>query len=192
MVLRVSGKNLDIGEALRQQIVSRIEGIMSRFVDGDYKGSVTVSKDGNGFRSDCIFYLPAGVNLEATGVANDAYASFDQTVGTLEKRLRRYQERLKTKMSNATARGKAAFTGAYTFFEAPSDEIEEEQEYHPVVIAETTQELEILAVSEAVLQLDMTGAPVLVFQHAGTGRVNVVYRRGDGAIGWVDSPPNNS
>lgn len=192
MVLRVSGKNLDIGEALRGQIESRIDGVMSRFVDGNYKGHVTVSKDGNGFRSDCVFYLPAGITLEATGVAGDAYVSFDQTVAKLEKRLRRYKDRLKAKMTNALARTGAELQGAYTFFEAPNEEAPDEKEYHPVVIAETTRELERLAVSEAVLQLDMTGAPVLVFQHAGTGRLNVVYRRQDGAIGWVDSPPHNA
>ncbi len=192
MALRVSGKNLDIGEALRGQIESRIDSVLARFVDGNYKGHVTVSKDGNGFRSDCILYLPAGITLEATGVAGDAYASFDNTVAKLEKRLRRYKSRLKDKLANATARGtEAALRGAYTFFEAPGEETDEE-EYHPVVIAETTEALVRLAVSEAVIQLDMTGAPVLVFQHAGTGRVNVVYRRQDGAIGWVDSPPNNA
>jgi ribosomal subunit interface protein len=192
MVLRVSGKNLDIGEALRGQIESRIHGVMTKFVDGNYKGHVTVSKDSQGFRSDCVFYLPAGITLEATGMAHDAYASFDQTISKLEKRLRRYKDRLKMKMTNLSARGEAALKGAFTFFEAPDEEVIDEQEYHPVVIAETTAALERLAVSEAVIQLDMTGAPVLVFQHAGTGRVNVVYRRQDGAIGWVDSPPHNA
>lgn len=192
MVLRVSGKNLDIGEALRGQIETRIREVMDRFVDRDYKGHVTVAKDGNGFRSDCVFYLPAGITLEATGVAGDAYASFDQTIAKLEKRLRRYKDRLKTKILNGNARAEASLKGAFTVFEAPSEDSPDSQEYHPVVIAENTEYLERLAVSEAVAQLDMTGAPVLVFQHAGTGRVNVVYRRQDDAIGWIDSSPTSA
>jgi len=154
---------------------------------------VTVSKDGAGFRSDCVLHLPSGITLEATGMAGDAYASFDQTVARIEKRLRRYKDRLKAKViGTASNRVDGVLQGSYTFFEAPSDAEGDDTEYHPVVIAESKVALDRLAVSEAVVQLDMTGAPVLVFQHAGTGRVNVVYRRQDGAIGWVDSPPDGA
>lgn len=191
MVLRVSGKNLDIGEALRGQIETRVDAVLARYFDGKYTGHVTVSKDGSGFRSDCVLHLPSGITLEATGMAGDAYASFDQTVARIEKRLRRYKDRLKAKViGTASNRVDGVLQGSYTFFEAPSD-ADDDTEYHPVVIAESKAALDRLAVSEAVVQLDMTGAPVLVFQHAGTGRVNVVYRRQDGAIGWVDSPPDN-
>jgi len=122
--------------------------------------------------------------LEASGAAQDAYASFDQTAGRIENRLRRYKQRLKGRSGSPGSRGEAS----YSVLAAPDDESIEEEGYHPMVIAETTKPLHAFSVSDAVMQLDMTGAPALVFIHASTGRVNVVYRRGDGAIGWVDPP----
>jgi hypothetical protein len=101
--------------------------------------------------------------------------------------LRRYKRRLKDKQV-APERREAVVQSAYSVLEAPGEDEEPDGEYHPVVIAETTKPLHRMAVSEAVTELDLTGAPVLVFHHAGTGRVNVVYRRRDGAIGWIDPP----
>lgn len=189
MTLRVSGKNLDIGEALRTQVEERVASALSKYFDGDYTGHVTVAKDGIGFRTECVLHLSSGVTLEASGAAPDAYASFDQTAGRIEKRLRRYKRRLKGRPNGASGRDGGAVESAYSIIEAPGEEPrEEEGEFHPVVIAETTKSLHRLSVSEAVVELDMTGAPVVVFLHAGTGRLNVVYRRRDGAIGWVDPP----
>ena len=186
MTLRVSGKNLDIGEALRSQVQARMAGALAKYFDGGYSGHVTVTRDGGGFRTDCVLHLTSGMTLEASGAAGDAYASFDQTADRIENRLRRYKQRLKDKS------GAGARTGGvevpYAVFEAPTDETVEDEGYHPIVVAETTKPLHTLSVSDAVMQLDLTGAAALVFIHASTGRVNVVYRRGDGAIGWVDPP----
>jgi ribosomal subunit interface protein len=161
---------------------------LTKYFDGSFKGHVTVTRDGTGFRTDCVLHLPTGMTLEASGAASDAYASFDQTAERIERRLRRYKQRLK---EHALARNgrDAALEAPYAVFEAPTDESVQEEGYHPVVIAETTKPLHRLSVSDAVLRLDLTGAPALVFIHASTGRVNVVYRRSDGAIGWVDPPP---
>jgi ribosomal subunit interface protein len=189
MTLRVSGKNLDIGEALRSQVEARVANALSKYFDGDYSGHVTVAKDGAGFRTECVLHLVSGMTLEASGAAQDAYASFDQTAERIEKRLRRYKSRLKERQASANGRDGAAPESAYAVIEAPNeDDGEGESEFHPVVIAESTKSFHRLSVSEAVEELDLTGAPVLVFLHAGTGRVNVVYRRRDGAIGWVDPP----
>jgi hypothetical protein len=128
------------------------------------------------------------MTLEASGAAQDAYASFDQTADRIENRLRRYKQRLKGRTSPTTGRAGNSLEMSYSVLEAPSDEAVGEESYHPMVIAETTKPLHELSVSDAVMQLDLTGAPALVFIHASTGRVNVVYRRGDGAIGWVDPP----
>jgi ribosomal subunit interface protein len=189
MTLRVSGKNLDIGEALRTQVEERVANALSKYFDGDYSGHVTVAKDGAGFRTECVLHLNSGITLEASGAAQDAYASFDQTAGRIEKRLRRYKRRLKGRPTGANGRDDGAIESSYSVIEAPSDEPgEDDGEFHPVVIAESTKSLHRLSVSEAVVELDLTGAPVVVFLHAGTGRVNIVYRRRDGAIGWVDPP----
>jgi ribosomal subunit interface protein len=191
MGLRVSGKNLDVGEALRSQVESRVASALGKYFDGDYSGHVTVAKDGAGFRTECVLHLNSGITLEASGAAQDAYASFDQTAERIEKRLRRYKRRLKDRGA-AVKRGNGGegtdVEGAYAIIEPPTDETADAGEFHPVVIAETTRSIHRLSVSEAVLELDMTGAPAVVFHHAGTGRINVVYRRGDGAIGWIDPP----
>jgi ribosomal subunit interface protein len=188
MTLRVSGKNLDIGEALRSQVEARMAGAMTKYFDGGYSGHVTVTRDGAGFRTDCVLHLTSGMTLEASGASHDAYSSFDQTAERIEKRLRRYRQRLKDHPIPANHRG-SSLEAPYSVFETPTDEAVEEEGYHPVVIAETTKPLHRYSVSDAVMQLDFTGAAALVFIHASTGRVNVVYRRGDGAIGWVDPPP---
>lgn len=189
MAIRVSGKNLDIGESLRHQVQARVSGALAKYSDGIGSGHVVVSRDGIGFRTDCMVNLGSGITLEATGSAPDAYASFDQSALRIEKRLRRHKRRIKDRLGNGN--GKATGAGpvsAYAILEAPDEEAEEAAEYHPIVIAETTRPLNRLSVSEAVIELDLVGAPVLVFRHAGNGRVNVVYRRADGAIGWIDPP----
>lgn len=189
MTLRVSGKNLDIGEALRSQVQARVAGTLSKYFDGGYSGHVTVARDGTGFRTDCVLHLTSGMTIEASGAAQDAYSSFDQSAIRIENRLRRYKQRLKEHANPASGR-EVGLEAPYAVFEAPSDEAVEEEGYHPVVIAETMKPLHRLSVSDAVMQLDLSGAAALVFIHASTGRVNVVYRRGDGAIGWVDPPPS--
>jgi len=188
MTLRVSGKNLDIGEALRSHVEQRVAAALVKYFDGGYSGHVTVARDGTGFRTDCVLHLPSGMTLEASGSAHDAYASCDQTANRIERRLRRYKRRLKDHPPAADVHAGSPIDIPYAVIEAPTDEAVHTGEYHPAVIAETTKPIHRLSVSEAVMELDLTGAPALVFLHAGNGRVNVVYRRGDGAIGWVDPP----
>lgn len=192
MSLRVSGKNLGIGEALRTQVETRLSSALAKYFDGDYSGHVTVARDGTGFRTECVLHLTSGITLEASGSGQDAYGSFDQTATRIEKRLRRYKNRLKGRASTGDGAGSAIVESVYAVLETPQDDVPEPGEFHPVVIAETTKPLHRFSVSEAVVELDFTGAPVVVFHHAGTGRVNVVYRRHDGAIGWIDPPAGPS
>jgi ribosomal subunit interface protein len=193
MTFRVSGKNIDIGEALRGQVEARVSGAVAKYFDGGYTGHVTVAREGAGYRTDCVLHLATGMTLEASGLAHDAPASFDQTAERIEKRLRRYNRRLKDRhAANGQAQPDEAAEAqlqnmpAYVL-EAP-DENSDDNDFHPVVVAETTKPLLVLSVSDAVLELDLSGAPVIVFRHAGTSRLNVVYRRRDGTIGWVDPP----
>lgn len=191
MTLRISGKNMDIGEALRTHVQDRVEAALAKYFDGAVAGHVTFEPEGSGYRSECVLHLATGVTLESIGAAQDAYLAFDQTATRIEKRLRRHKRRLNDR---ASGNGKATsvMAASYAVLEAPTmDETEEEDldgEFHPVVIHETTRSLHRLSVSEAVIELDLTGAPCMVFQHAGSGRVNIVYRRADGAIGWIDPP----
>ncbi|AZG77827.1 ribosome-associated translation inhibitor RaiA [Methylocystis sp. H62] len=190
MSLRVSGKNINIGEALRAHVTQRLETAAAKYFDGRVSGHVTISPEGSGFRADCSLHLASGIVLQADGRAQEPYASFDQAAERIEKRLRRYKSRLKShhEHGHGAGDGAQAEVVAYHVLEAPDQENEASAEFSPAIIAESTTQLRRLSVSAAVLDLDLTGAPVVVFRHANTGRVNVVYRRGDENIGWIDTP----
>jgi len=189
MTLRVSGKNIDIGDALRHHIVEKINAVTAKHFDGKVGGHVTLTPEGSGFRADCTLHLASGMTLQADSVAHEVYASFDRAAERIEKRLRRYKQKLRDHHANGVSvvPESSAMMAAYVI-EAPSDEHEETQEFNPLIIAESTKQLKSLSVSAAVTELDFTGAPVLVFRHAGNGRVNVIYRRRDNNIGWIDPP----
>lgn len=183
MTLRVSGKNLDIGESFRQHVSGKVQAVVSRYFNGTVGGHVVITREGSGYRSDCTLQLSSGVTLHAEGRAHEPYPCFEQAADKIEARLRRYKRRLKGHAGASNGQGKVA----NYVVEAPLHADEEPEEgFNPVVVAEGTEALKSLSVASAVAELDLTGAPVIVFQHAGSGRVNVVYRRRDGAIGWLD------
>lgn len=192
MNLRVSGKNLDIGEALRGRVSERIGEAVSKYFDRGWSGRVTVSPEGSGFRAECVLHLDSGTVLQATGEAHDPYLSCDNVAVLIEKRLRRYKRRLKDNRAEKAplpaAAAEPALQAASYVLSAPDPEKEEDESWNPAVIAETTSSLALMSVRDAVLDLDLTGAPVLVFRNAAHGRVNIVYRRSDGHIGWIDPP----
>lgn len=194
MTIRVSGKSISVGEALRVRVTERTDEVLRKYFEGNYSGHVTIGKDGFGFRTDCSLHLDSGVTLEAESTSPDAYNSADQALTQIEKRLKRYKSRLKDRSARKTAVANAALAElnmpSYVI-EAPLEDDEEVAEFNPVIIAESTTSLKQLSVSEAVMELDLTGVPVVVFQHGGSGRVNLIYRRGDGNIGWVDPPVMN-
>jgi ribosomal subunit interface protein len=190
MPFRVSGRNLDVGDALRQRVNDRIVEAVGKHFQG-YSGHVTVGREGFGFRTECAIHLPSGITLEAEAMAADAYASADEVAIRIEKRLRRYKRRLKDRQTSTRSDREEPGSVAATSYviEAPEQESDAEvTEFNPVIIAESTTSLRTLPVSEAVLELDLTGAAVIVFRHAGHGRINIVYRRPDGHIGWIDPP----
>lgn len=184
MTLRITGKNFDIGESMRQHIVDRVDAAVSKYFDGSVTGLIVVDHEGSGYRSDCTLHLASGITLHSEGRAQEPYASFDSAATRLEKRLRRYKRRLKDHHPTRD-NGGGAMMADYVL-EAPDIEAEEIHEFNPVVVAEKSAALRTMPVSDAVLELDMTGAPVLVFRHATSDRVNIVYRRADGNIGWID------
>ena len=192
MTFRVSGKNLDIGDALRERISARIAETVNKYFDGGYSGHLTLMRDGFGFRSECALHLDSKITLHADGMAPDAYASADQTASRIERRLRRYHRRLKdhrSERNDVRAASWAAVDAASYIIAAPEDQDETDAEaFTPVIIAKSTTTLKQLSVSDAVTELDLTGAPVLVFRHAEHGGVNIVYRRADGHFGWIDPP----
>ena len=194
-MFRISGKNIDIGEALRSRINGRIVDATAKYFDGGFSGHVTVTKEGFGFRSECVIHLDSGIVLEAEALAADAYASADQVAERMEKRLRRYKRRLKShqatqngSLGNGSMPAPHLTASSYVIAAPASDADDEAVGSEAVIIAESTTALKRLSVSDAVGELDFTGAAVVVFRHAGHGRVNLVYRRSDGNIGWIDPP----
>ena len=191
MTLRISGKSISVGEALRGRVADRTDEVLRKYFDGNYSGHITLSKDGFGFRTDCALHLDSGITLEADSNAPDAYASADQALLMIEKRLRRYKSRLKdrsARKTHAASEALAALDATAYVLEAPGEGEDEITGYSPVIIAESTTSLKQLSVSEAVMELDLSGAPCLVFQHGSSGRVNIIYRRADGNVGWIDPP----
>src|SRR5271167_5159879 len=149
MPLRVSGKNLDIGESLRRHVVEKVEAVVARYFDGKTSGHVVISPEGSAYRTDCSFHLSSGMNLQAEGRAHEPYASFEQAADKIERRLRRYNKRLKEHQSGGEATGGArARLKVSAFMIEPPDEVDEAPtDYSPVVVAEGAQTLKSLSVA---------------------------------------------
>ena len=185
MSLRISGKHMDIGDAFRVKIEGRIEDAVNKYFDGGYGGAVTVEKNGSRFSADCLVHLDTGISLQASGQAQDPQLAFDAAAERVEKRLRRYKRRLKEHPVAAAAEW---IDLDYRVVAPVSGEDEEVPvDYAPAVVAESTVALKTMSVADAVIDLDTKDGPVVVFRNGGNGHVNVVYRRADGNIGWIDT-----
>jgi ribosomal subunit interface protein len=188
MALRVSGKNLEIGAALRSHVLSRLASSTAKYFDGGVSGHVTIGPEGSGYKTECTLHLASGILLTAEGEAQEPYASFDKTADRIDKRLRRYKQRLKEHHGAGGGGDSGAPTTEMASYviEAPDAEAEETASFSPVIVAESAVLLKTMSVAAAVAELDLTNAPVVVFRHATEGRLNLVYRRPDGNIGWID------
>lgn len=184
MALQISGKNVDIGEALRTHVEDRVNDAIGKYFDGGFTGHVTVEREGSGFHTDCVLHLDTGIVLQAQGRSHDAHQSFDAAAERIEKRLRRYKRRLKG--HHRPSEPPELEPATSYVIEAPDEEAEVEPDYNPTIIAEEATGLPTLTVAAAVMALDLSDKPVVVFRNAAHGGVNVVYRRGDGHIGWID------
>lgn len=184
MNLRISGKHMDIGDAFRGRIEGRIGEAVEKYFDGGYSGHVTVEKANSRFTADCMLHLDTGMTLQATGQAQDPQLAFEAAAERLDKRLRRYKRRLK---SHNAAAAPDPMDMLYRVMAPVAEEHEEvPEDYAPTVVAESTMALRTMSVASAVIELDTKDSPVFVFRNAGTDAVNVVYRRADGNIGWID------
>ncbi|MCB1462499.1 MAG: ribosome-associated translation inhibitor RaiA [Nitratireductor sp.] len=183
MSLRISGKQMNIGEALNQRIQDRIDEAVGKYFDGGHSGHVIIEKTGSGFGCDCTIHLDTGVDLQATAEGHDPTACFEDAAEKIEKRLRRYKRKLKDHRAAAGNKGGEA---SYAIVAPLPQEEEVPEDYNPVIIAESSTQIALQTVAQAVMQLDLTDKPVIVFTNAASGKTNVVYRRPDGNIGWID------
>lgn len=190
MTLQVTGKNIDAGDAYKTYISDKLKTALGRYIGEEIAGHIRLEKERGRFYTQCSIKLHSGLALEANGDGGDAYASADSAVEKLEKRVRRHKRRLKDHHSSRNGSREIPETLAGYYTVRVDDEGEEATGDHPIIIAETEKGIAEFAVSEAVMQLDLTDKPFLLFRNAAHGGINIVYRRSDGHIGWID--PNAS
>jgi ribosome-associated translation inhibitor RaiA len=160
---------------------------VKKYFDGGYEGHLTLEPEGIGFNAICSIHLDSGAVLQATAYGGDAVSAYEIMSDTIEKRLRRYKRKLKSHRGRGNgASGDTDEAARYTVLGAPEGEDEVPEDFAPPVIAESTANLRTMSVGEAVMLLDLQQSGVVMFRHAGHGGLNVVYRRADGNIGWID------
>jgi ribosomal subunit interface protein len=186
MQLTITGKQIDIGSALRTYVETRLTQSVGKYFDRPVDGSVTFSRDGHEYRADCTLHLSSGMYLQAQGRSTDIYASYDQAVDRLEKRLRRYKRRIRDHHNGQGRAAGEAFPARESII-AADDGDQEPDTLNPIVVSENVTQLRTLTVGEAVMQLDLGEAPAVVFRNSAHGAINVVYRRADGNIGWIET-----
>jgi ribosomal subunit interface protein len=200
MRVQVSGRHVDVGDALRTRIDDELTGSIGRYFDRGGDAEVVVGRDGHAFKVDCAVTLATGQHLISQGSGGDAHGAFTQALAKIETRIRRYKQRLKSHTSAASAR--AAETASLYVLrgdalrgDTAADEDWEDEDWRAgegggppaaMVIAETEAPLKTMTVSMAVIELDLTESQAIVFRNAAHGGLSVVYRRTDGNIGWVD------
>lgn len=192
MRIQVAGRQLEVGEALRTRIESELSTGVGKYFNRATDAVVTVGKNGGtGIAVDCTVHLSSGISLQAEGHGGDAHSAFDDALGKLEKRVRRYKRRLRNHHADNKSPLPAEAAAAYVL--APLNEEGETEddapsgaEDAPLVIAETKVSVRTMPVAMAVMQLDLSESPVVMFRNAANGALNVVYRRKDGNVGWID------
>ena len=191
MDIRVSGHQVETGEALRTHVDERLQGIATKYFARAISAQVTFGKGphDNRFTCDIVAHVMQGLILKGRGDAADAHAAFEGAAGKIEKQLRRYMRRLKDRNAGASTEatidgGLGADNAGYTLFQ--ENIAEEEAEDFPLIVAETRVDVPDATVSDAVMMLDLRNTTALLFRNSGSGTYNMVYRRGDGTIGWVE------
>jgi ribosomal subunit interface protein len=187
MRIQVQGKQIDVGDALTEHVNRHLSAAVEKYFDRPVEAVVTFSRDARAFRCDAHVHLPTGLTAASSATANDVYLAFEQGAERIEKQIRRYKRRLRDHHQNRRRPIEAFDAPAYVL-EAGNgrDESEEPGSLQPVIVAEMTHSIQSLSVGEAVMQMELADKAFLMFRNDATSRLNVVFRREDGNIGWVD------
>ncbi|MBK8197573.1 MAG: ribosome-associated translation inhibitor RaiA [Acidobacteria bacterium] len=189
MQIQITGKHMDLGEALRGRIEEGLEAAVIKYFNRTGEANVFVSQHGPFVEVDCNVHLPSGIVLQSTGRADDPYAALEVSLDKMEKRVRRYKRRLKDHHA-AAPQPLPAFAASESLIRVTDTEDSEDEGIEagsaPLTVAETSVQIRTMSVSEAVMQLELQDVPALMFRNAGHDGLNMVYRRPDGHIGWVD------
>lgn len=200
MDIRVSGHQVETGEALQEHVTTRLQGIADKYFSRAISSQVTFSQAPHAaFRCDIVCHVMSGLILKGSGEAQDAHVAFDQAADRIDKQLRRYMRRLKDRHEQSAAaeaqraapalvNGAGIDDASYTVFESAYGEEDEVQADAPAIIAEMRVDIPKASVSDAVMMLDLRNTNALLFVNSGTQAFNMVYRRNDGTIGWVEPP----
>ncbi len=188
MNLTVKGKNIDVGDALKAHIASNLEGVLGKYFGDAIEASVTVSKQNHLFEVAMFVHVGRGILVQSEAIADQAYGAFDQACEHLAKRLRRYKRRLRDhrRQARESVRARQYILAAEREEAAEEPELGELDGNAPAVIAEMRTDIPTLTVGEAVMRLDLSDQKAMMFINSAHGGFNMVYRRNDGNIGWVD------
>jgi len=191
MTIQITGKNVDAGDAFKAYVSEKIDTVLGKYIGSEITTHVRLEKEKTQFRTACSIRLKSGLLLEAHGDGSTAYASADDALEHLEKRLRRHKRRIKNHHSSrshvpAIESPARDYTVTMEEEDDTAEALAANENANPIVVAETERSIHELAVSEAVMQLDLSNGSFLLFRNAGHGGLNVVYRRQDGHIGWID------
>lgn len=188
MQLHISGRHVDLGESFQQHVEKRLTEGLNKYLDRIPNVDVVVSKEAHHqFRVDIHGNTGthSGIVLKSQGNAGEIYAAFDDAATKVEKQLRRYKRRLKDHHNRDTSDGRRSSAKKYVL-QSESYDAELDEKGAPVIVAESATDIATLSVSDAVMKMDLADLPALMFFNSGNGRLNVVYRRADGNISWVD------
>jgi len=188
MKISVQGKQLDVGDALRERIESTVEQIAAKYFANPIEATVTLSRQGPGFCADINVHVGKGISVTSEGTSGDAHTAFDSAAERIDKQLRRYKRRLRDHHRGHSEEAAPAAQYVLAAEAEDSPEPEAADGWEPVVVAEMETLIEVLTVGEAVMRLDLGGMPALMFRNRGHGGLNMIYRRPDGNVGWVDPP----
>lgn len=192
MQINIAGRNVDLGDALKTRIETGLEAAVRKYFDRAGDAHVTVSKEGHLFEVDLNVHLPSGIILQSVGQADDPYAALDVSLDKIEKRVRRYKRRLKDHHRPDRTPMPSEMAASFVLASTPESDDEDDDrhatgmEQAPLTVAEGNAQISTMTVSEAVMQLELGESPALMFRNARHDGLNMVYRRPDGNIGWVD------
>jgi ribosomal subunit interface protein len=186
MQIQINGKQIDVGDSLRTHVATRLDAAVGKYADRAVDATVTFSRDGAFFKADAQVHLPTGLVAQAKGSDADIYAAFEGCAERIEKQLRRYKRRLKDHHAARPQPIEAMAAPAYVIAGEDHAEDAEPATLDPVIVAEMTVAIKKMSVGEAVMQMELAHAPFLMFRNERHGGLNIVHRREDGAIGWID------
>ena len=187
MQIKVSGKQIDVGEALSTHVEDRLSDAVGKYFDRPVDANVVFSRDGHAFRCDASVHLSTGLTAKAQGSDSEIYAAFEQSAERIEKQIRRHHRRLKNHHNDKAGRIEAFAAPSYVLeAQEEDDQGAVEANGEPAIIAEMQTDIQLLSVSDAVMQMELAHAPFLMFKNATNGRLNIVFQRDDGNIGWID------